>query len=132
MESSHLILFICLAAPLSMMLFIFRERARTLLAFLLIGIFMCFFAGEINGLILNSTELDMRFLTDSDSKRGGTILNSVVQMTKELNMPVIAEGVETREQAEYLSSMGCYRIQGYYYSRPVPENDFIELMKKEK
>lgn len=77
-------------------------------------------------------KLDMRFLTDSDSKRGGTILNSVVQMTKELNMPVIAEGVETREQAEYLSSMGCYRIQGYYYSRPVPENDFIELMKKEK
>lgn len=56
-------LFLCLAAPLSMMLFVFKERQRAILGFLLAGIFMCLFAGEINGLILNNTELSLRFLT---------------------------------------------------------------------
>ena len=63
MGDSHLMLFICLAAPLSMMLLIFKERSRAILTFLLTGIFMCLFAGEINGLILSGTELDMHFLT---------------------------------------------------------------------
>ena len=54
-------LFVCLAAPLSMMLFVFRGRSRAILGFLLAGIFMCLFAGEINGLILNRPELSMRF-----------------------------------------------------------------------
>ena len=63
MESPHLMLFICLAAPLSMMLFVFKGRSREILSFLLAGIFMCLFAGEINGLILNKTELSLRFIT---------------------------------------------------------------------
>ena len=56
-------LFICLAAPLSMMLFVFRGRARAILGFLLTGIFMCLFAGEINGLIYDRADLSMRFMT---------------------------------------------------------------------
>lgn len=63
MENPHLMLFICLAAPLSMMLFVFKGRSREILGFLLAGIFMCLFAGEINGLILSKTELSLRFLT---------------------------------------------------------------------
>ncbi len=63
MGNSHLMLFICLAAPLSMMLFILRGRSRAILGALLTGVFMCLFAGEINGLILNGTKLSMRFLT---------------------------------------------------------------------
>ena len=63
MESPHLMLFICLAAPLSMMLFVFKGRSREILSFLLAGVFMCLFAGEINGLILNKTELSLRFIT---------------------------------------------------------------------
>ncbi len=63
MESPHLILFLCLIAPLSMMLFIFKGRQRAILGFLLSGIFMCLFAGEINGLIMNSTDFSIRFLT---------------------------------------------------------------------
>lgn len=56
-------LFICLAAPLSMMLFIFKGRSRAILGFLLTGLFMCLFAGEINGLIRNNTEFSLHFLT---------------------------------------------------------------------
>lgn len=63
MENTHLMLFICLAAPLSMMLFIFKGRSRAILGFLLAGLFICLFAGEINGLILNMTKLSRHFLT---------------------------------------------------------------------
>ena len=63
MENENLMLFICISAPLSMMLFVFRGRSRAILGFLLSGIFMCLFAGEINGLILNNTDLSVRFLT---------------------------------------------------------------------
>ena len=63
MESPHLMIFLCLTAPLSMMLFVFKGRQRTILGFLLTGIFMCLFAGEINGLVRYSTGLTLRFLT---------------------------------------------------------------------
>lgn len=62
MENQNLMLFISLAAPLCMMLFVFKGRARTLLMFLLSGIFMCLFAGEINGFIKITTDLSVRFL----------------------------------------------------------------------
>lgn len=63
MENAHLTLFICIAAPLSMMIFIFKKQAKTILVFLLIGFFMCLFASEINGMINNSFDLDMRYMT---------------------------------------------------------------------
>lgn len=63
MGDTHLIIFICLAIPLSMMLCVFRDRARVLLGFLLVGIFMGLFAGQINGFIRNQTGLSVRFLT---------------------------------------------------------------------
>lgn len=70
-------------------------------------------------------KLDMRFLESGrNSERGGNILESVVRMAKWLGMPVIAEGVETIEQADYLKSIGCYYIQGYLYARPMPASDY--------
>ena len=63
MANSHLMLFFCLTLPLSMMLFIFKGRSKTILGFLLTGIFMCLFAGQINGLVLSETQLSVRFLT---------------------------------------------------------------------
>lgn len=83
-------------------------------------------------------KLDMRFLASGEQmtaeyqKKCGTIIDSVVRMSNSLSMPVIAEGVETLEQANYLKSIGCTRIQGYYYAKPMPEEEFIELLKKEQ
>ncbi len=80
---------------------------------------------------LDILKLDMLFLkegTNINQNRGGTILSSVVRMAKWLNMPVIAEGVETVEQADFLSSIGCNYIQGYLYSKPLPEEEFEALM----
>ncbi|MCR4888838.1 MAG: EAL domain-containing protein [Ruminococcus sp.] len=75
-------------------------------------------------------KLDMRFLSGNVGGRGGTIISAIVQMTKWLNTPVVAEGVETIEQADYMKSIGCNYIQGYLYSKPVNEDEFIEKLKK--
>ncbi len=80
---------------------------------------------------LDILKLDMLFLEEnSDNNRGGTIVSSVVRMAKWLNMPVIAEGVETVEQADFLRSIGCDYIQGYLYSRPLEERAYRELVLK--
>ena len=74
-------------------------------------------------------KLDMRFLSISDTPaRGGIILESIVRMAKWLGMGVVAEGVETVEQANYLKSVGCNLIQGYYYARPMPVNEYEALL----
>ena len=75
-------------------------------------------------------KLDMRFFSGELGGRGGTIINAVVQMTKWLDTPVVAEGVETLEQADYMKSIGCNYIQGYLYSKPVTEAEFIEKLGK--
>lgn len=75
-------------------------------------------------------KLDMRFLESGrNSERGGNILESIVRMAKWLGMPVIAEGVETIEQAEFLKSIGCHYIQGYLYARPMPVEDYEAFVK---
>ena len=73
-------------------------------------------------------KLDMRFLEGDLSGRGGTILNAMVQMTKWLETPIIAEGVETVAQANYLKSIGCVYVQGYLYARPVPADEFLGML----
>ncbi len=76
-------------------------------------------------------KLDMLFLkNESENSRGGTILSSVVNMAKWLNIPVIAEGVETVAQADFLRSIGCDCIQGYLYSKPLPEEEYEALVCK--
>ena len=73
-------------------------------------------------------KLDMRFLDNiGGNDRGGNIVESVVRMVKWLGMSVIAEGVETVEQADYLVSIGCCYVQGYLYSRPVPVEEYEAL-----
>lgn len=75
-------------------------------------------------------KLDMMFLSssddDGDDGRGGTIIESVVRMAKWIGVQVIAEGVETKEQADYLRSIGCTIVQGYLYDRPMPLDAFEE------
>ncbi len=74
-------------------------------------------------------KLDMRFLSGDIGGRGGTIISSIVQMTKWLNTPVIAEGVETISQADFMKSIGCSYVQGYLYSKPLTEEEFIKKLK---
>lgn len=77
-------------------------------------------------------KLDMKFLEKSDdgNNRGGTILSSVVRMVNWLKLPTIAEGVETIQQADFLKSVGCDYIQGYLYSKPLPEEEYIKILRE--
>ena len=76
-------------------------------------------------------KLDKRFIENMmTSSKGRSILEQVLQMASNLNITVLAEGVETREQVELLRNIGCDQVQGYYYAKPMPENEFFELLKK--
>ena len=79
-------------------------------------------------------KIDLKFLSYSDGTedngRGSSILNSVVRMAKWLHMPVIAEGVETRQQVDFLRTIGCERAQGYYYSKPVPVDVYEKMLRE--
>ena len=59
-------------------------------------------------------------------KKDIIMFESIARMAKELGIQIIAEGVETKEQYEYLVGMGCDMIQGYYFDRPLPEENFLE------
>ncbi len=70
-------------------------------------------------------KLDIDFLKGKDKyNRGAGIISTVVKMADGLHMPVIAEGVETKAQCDFLQEVGCDIIQGYYYSKPMSVSDF--------
>ncbi|SDB47078.1 GGDEF domain-containing phosphodiesterase [Butyrivibrio sp. INlla16] len=72
---------------------------------------------------------DMKFMDGIESsEKGQIVINTIVEMTKKLDMPIVVEGVETEEQYEYLKSIGCEMIQGYYFSRPVPAEEFKRMI----
>ena len=78
-------------------------------------------------------KLDMGFMRGDDSmNRGGTIITYVVRMAQGLEYITVAEGVETNEQAEFLRSIGVTVFQGFLYAKPMPEYEFIDLLKSTK
>ncbi len=75
---------------------------------------------------------DLKFLSATGiESRKEHILDSVIRMAHGMDMFVIAEGVETKEQADYLQSLRCDQMQGYYFSRPIPVDDFENLVYAE-
>ena len=78
-------------------------------------------------------KLDAQFLDSPENteRKGINILESVVNMTRNLAMPIIVEGVETDEQARFLGDLGCRYAQGYYFSRPMSVPAFEELVEDE-
>lgn len=78
-------------------------------------------------------KMDMRFMSKAKKEgRAENILASVVRMAKWLNMPVIAEGVDSKEQVDFLRGVGCEYIQGYYFAKPMPVKEYEELISKQE
>lgn len=75
-------------------------------------------------------KLDLRFL-DKTNQKSRDILESVVQMAKWLNLRIIAEGVETKSQVDFLLGIGCEYAQGFYFYKPMPLNEFNNLLKRD-
>lgn len=78
-------------------------------------------------------KLDRKFIENMMlSDKGRMILEQVVLMVDRLKLGLLAEGVETREQVKLLESIGCDQVQGYYYAKPMPEDEFFELLRKQQ
>lgn len=74
---------------------------------------------------VDALKVDMQFLANGIlTEKGEIILASVIQMADRLGMPVIAEGVETEEQKRLLHRIGCRYVQGFYYERPIPQQEY--------
>ncbi len=85
----------------------------------------------LSDLPIDILKLDMKFIKNEMQKNGSkNILSFIISLAKWLGLLVIAEGVETREQIERLHSMDCNYVQGYYYARPMPEEEFTALIEK--
>lgn len=82
---------------------------------------------------IDTLKIDKSFVDDisEDENSDGVLLNTILAMGKSLGMDVIAEGVESEFQYNYLKEQGCDIIQGYYFAKPMPEEDFIKLLSKE-
>lgn len=80
---------------------------------------------------LDVMKLDLKFLVQTKNQiRRQKIMKLVINLAGELQLQVLAEGVETEEQAHLLKSMGCQYAQGYLYGRPMPESDFMRFLLK--
>ncbi|MCM1262820.1 MAG: EAL domain-containing protein [Butyrivibrio sp.] len=78
-------------------------------------------------------KLDKKFMENMMiSSKGRLILEQIVSMVNKLDLGLLAEGVETKEQTELLEGIGCDQVQGYYYAKPMPEEEFFELLKKHR
>ena len=83
----------------------------------------------LKNLPVDVLKVDMAFVRElEESERAYMILKFIMMLARELGMDVIVEGVETKKQLDYLTSLGADKIQGYYFSRPLPVPDFNKLV----
>ena len=71
-------------------------------------------------------------IAGQESEGGREILRAMVGLAKALNMDVLAEGVETSTQEKMLLEVGVEKVQGFAYAKPMPEHDFLLLLKNQK
>lgn len=73
----------------------------------------------------NILKIDMAFLSKTENvQRSWTILNSIMDLAAQIGMETLTEGVETLEQMTHLKQIGCHMFQGYYFSKPIPVEEF--------
>ena len=76
-------------------------------------------------------KIDMRFLSNlEDSEKSRTLIDCIIRMANRINMLTLTEGVETSFQAEFLNKIGCDRLQGYLFGKPIPKDELYERIGK--
>ncbi|MCP4401012.1 MAG: EAL domain-containing protein [bacterium] len=82
---------------------------------------------------INTLKIDRSFVIDCTHDKGDQeIIKTIIAMARNLGMETVAEGVETREQQDFLTGHGAQVLQGYYYGKPMPEQSFEDLLEKGK
>ena len=83
----------------------------------------------LDELEVDAVKLDAKMTHGSgEGKRSNHVLGAIVRLSGWLKMDILAEGVESKEQAEYLCGLGCVYMQGYYFSKPLPALDYEKLL----
>lgn len=78
-------------------------------------------------------KLDMGFVRKiGKGQKVEKIIESIIDMAHDMGVEVVAEGAETKEQVDFLTSMGCDYIQGYYFSKPVPQDEFARMLSAQQ
>lgn len=82
---------------------------------------------------IDALKLDMKFIKNiCTDKKASRLVGVMIDIARLLGVPIVAEGVETKEQMEELKKLGCNLIQGYYFSKPVPPDEFEKLITSAK
>ena len=85
---------------------------------------------SLKDICIDVLKLDMDFFVKTENQdRSRKIIASMVSLANKLHTPVIAEGVEMEEQIDYLSSVGCHIVQGYYFSKPMSAAEYEKFME---
>ena len=86
----------------------------------------------LKDICVDMLKIDMEFLRQSEcEERSRTILKTVIALSKELGVPVITEGVETKDHVDFLTQIGCDVFQGFFFARPMKVDDFEKKYLKE-
>ena len=95
------------------------------------------FITEIDHYMIRHVARDQKAWLDADffrgenaGERGEIVVSEAIKLAKSLDMRTVAEGVEEREQVEFLARQGCDMIQGFYYAKPMPKSEYTEKMTK--
>ena len=82
---------------------------------------------------LDILKLDAEFFRgEGQGERGNIVVAETIKLARSLNMRTVAEGVEAKEQVEFLAQQGCDMIQGYYYAHPMPADKYVEKLIEKK
>ena len=76
-------------------------------------------------------KLDKSFIDNIGSKETDIVIQSTISMAQKLNMQVIAEGIERKEQVDFLMANNCYFGQGFYFSKALQKSDFVALLSQQ-
>ena len=88
---------------------------------------------SLRSLPIHRLKIDQAFVRDiPEDESACAIASAIVALSQQLDMAVIAEGIETIEQADYMESIGCQELQGYLYSRPVHADEIVSLVMEDK
>lgn len=81
---------------------------------------------------VDALKIDQSFIQDvGEDPSGASVITSIIDIAHNLNLSAIAEGVETREHVDFLLANNCDSIQGYYFSKPLPADEFAQFVQKE-
>ncbi len=89
--------------------------------------------GNLKNFDFDTLKIDMSFLREyEENEKAGIILDSIIKMAEKLGLHTLAEGVETKAQMEFMKALGCEKLQGYYYAKPIPFSEIEGHVNNER